>query len=99
MTRIVLFNIVPAVVSTPLRRKPSFAELHMSTPSNGDRLEAAGILDDYNALTQEQKDAIDSLTSQEVTDLIDVNTKLADQIERKLVGDETFLRFPGRSTQ
>jgi len=49
----------------------------MSTPTNKSRLINAGILDAQKSLTQEQDDAIDSLTTGEVDALISVQEKLS----------------------
>ena len=46
--------------------------------SNKSRLIDAGILDPQKTLTQEQDDAIDSLTTGEVDALISIQEKLAD---------------------
>ena len=50
----------------------------MSTPTNKSRLINAGILDAQKSLTQEQDEAIDSLTAGEVDALISAAEKLAD---------------------
>jgi hypothetical protein len=50
----------------------------MSTPTNKSRLINAGILDAQKSLTQEQDEAIDSLTTGEVDALISAAEKLAD---------------------
>ena len=50
----------------------------MSTITNKDRLIDAGILDPHKTLTQEQEEAIDSLTTGEVDALISVQEKLSD---------------------
>jgi len=49
----------------------------MSTPTNKSRLINAGILDAQKSLTQEQDEAIDSLTTGEVDALISVQEKLS----------------------
>jgi len=57
---------------------PCFGDSTMSTPTNKSRLINAGILDAQKSLTQEQDEAIDSLTTGEVDALISAAEKLAD---------------------
>ncbi len=61
--------------------------------SNRERLENAGILDPIKGLTNEQYEAIDSLSEAEVDQLISVNEKLAEDIST----DDAVLEMPGRN--
>jgi len=60
--------------------------------SNRDRLYEAGILNPQQTLSGEQIEAIESLTTEEVDQLIAVNEKLAEDIE----SDDTLIEMPGR---
>lgn len=59
--------------------------------SNRDRLQEAGILDSTRELSPEENNAIDSLTPEEVGQLIDINDKLRNQIPEA----DPVLVFPG----
>jgi len=65
----------------------------MPEPSNRERLEAAGILDQSKTLTNEQYEAIESLSEEEVDQLIAVNDRLAEAIPEN---DDPVLEMPGR---
>ena len=58
---------------------------------NRERLEKAGILDKSKDLTQDQNDAIESLTAGEIEQLIAINEKLAG----KTAESDPMLVLPG----
>ena len=64
-------------------------------PSNEDRLRDSGLIDPDKALTPEQEAAIEDLTTEEVDQLIEVNSKLGAGIP--LVQEDPILEMPGRN--
>ncbi len=67
----------------------------MSEPmSNRERLEAAGIIDQNKSLTNEQNEAIESLSEGEVDQLISVNEHLAEGIP---TDNDAIVELPGRN--
>lgn len=62
--------------------------------SNRERLEEAGILERDRHLTEDQREAIESLSEDEVDQLIALNDHLAEGIP---TDDDPILEMPGRN--